>query len=115
MVVRLQCQFFIGFFVLLGPVITKDCKYPAFLGALSLPQNIFFLGLFGEFYIKNYIIGKKPEKQGVKESPKVPEKEAVDNSKKKDEVEEVIEEETADNTPQMPILCNNSLFWASNR
>lgn len=41
------------------PVFKTDCDYPRWTAAVFLPQNLFMLSLFIDFYIKTYI--KKPK------------------------------------------------------
>lgn len=50
-------------FVLLGWA--KDCGFPQWPAAVMIPQNIFMLILFGDFYYKTYIKKPKAEQNGV--------------------------------------------------
>lgn len=36
-----------------------DCGYPVFPVAIMVPQNLFMLALFGDFYYKTYVKEKK--------------------------------------------------------
>ncbi|XP_026328940.1 elongation of very long chain fatty acids protein 7-like [Hyposmocoma kahamanoa] len=57
-------------------VFKPDCEFPRWTAAVFLPQNIFMLVLFLEFYIKTYI--KKPNAVAAKEK--------ISNSHKGDDI-----------------------------
>lgn len=44
-------------------VFKTDCEYPRWTAAVFLPQNLFMLALFTDFYIKTYV--KKPKEKLV--------------------------------------------------
>lgn len=41
----------------------KDCGFPKFPVAIMVPQNLFMLALFGDFYYKAYVQERKPRKK----------------------------------------------------
>lgn len=43
----------------------RDCQFPKFPVAIMVPQNLFMLALFGDFYYKTYI-NKAKEERNVK-------------------------------------------------
>ncbi|XP_026729756.1 elongation of very long chain fatty acids protein 7-like [Trichoplusia ni] len=46
-------------------VFKTDCEYPRWTSALFLPQNLFMLVLFVDFYIKTYVKNPKPQQDKV--------------------------------------------------
>lgn len=40
-------------------ILSKDCQYPKKVLIISIPQSLFMIALFGDFYIRNYILPKK--------------------------------------------------------
>ncbi|KAG7299706.1 hypothetical protein JYU34_016704 [Plutella xylostella] len=65
-------QFFLCVLHMTTIVFKPDCEYPRWISAVFLPQNLFMLILFIDFYIKAYI--KKPrleaEKKAIEEKQK---------------------------------------------
>lgn len=48
-------------------VFKPDCEYPRWIAAVFLPQNLFMLILFIDFYIKAYIRKPKQLEKDLKE------------------------------------------------
>lgn len=48
-------QFFLILFHTIQLFLTKNCDYPIFIAYILVPQNLFMIILFGEFYYKTYI------------------------------------------------------------
>ncbi|XP_041976085.1 elongation of very long chain fatty acids protein AAEL008004-like [Aricia agestis] len=62
-VTQLQIVQFFIFVVHMGSIaVIKDCDYPVFAVFVFLPQNIFMLIMFIDFYIKTYIKNSKGKK-----------------------------------------------------
>lgn len=62
-----QIQFFMIMVHWLALLFQSDCGYPKFPVAIMVPQNLFMLALFGDFYYKTYIQEKKQRTKGVDE------------------------------------------------
>lgn len=60
-----QIQFFMILVHWLVLLFHSDCGYPKFPVAIMVPQNLFMLALFGDFYYKTYIQEKKERPKGV--------------------------------------------------
>lgn len=60
-----QIQFFMILVHWLVLLFQSDCGYPKFPVAIMVPQNLFMLALFGDFYYKTYIQEKKQRAKGV--------------------------------------------------
>lgn len=63
-----QAQFFWCVCHMLAIVFKPDCEYPRWTSAVFLPQNLFILILFVDFYIRTYI--RKPREQQIAELKK---------------------------------------------
>lgn len=50
-------------FVMLAWV--EDCGFPKWTAAVMIPQNLFMLMMFGDFYYKSYIKMRKIHENGV--------------------------------------------------
>ncbi|XP_060801119.1 elongation of very long chain fatty acids protein 7-like [Amyelois transitella] len=63
-ITQLQILQFLWLVVHMGVIVFKtDCEYPRWTAAIFLPQNLFMLILFIDFYIKTYIRKPKEKKK----------------------------------------------------
>lgn len=58
-----QVQFFLILIHWLALLFRSDCGFPKFPVAIMVPQNLFMLALFGDFYYKTYIQVKSKHKK----------------------------------------------------
>ncbi|XP_055321854.1 elongation of very long chain fatty acids protein 7-like isoform X1 [Sitodiplosis mosellana] len=56
-------QFFLIMVHWLALLFQSDCGFPKFPVAIMVPQNLFMLALFGDFYYKTYVQERKPRKK----------------------------------------------------
>lgn len=85
-----QVQFFLIMVHWLALLFQSSCGYPKFPVAIMVPQNLFMLALFGDFYYKTYIREKKSSGK----------KRHDGDTKKKDDND--------DNNNSAPIECTNN-------
>lgn len=57
-----QIQFCLTIVHIGSLLIIKDCEYPRWIALIFLPQDLFMLILFTDFYIKTYVIKKDKKK-----------------------------------------------------
>lgn len=51
---------FMGLIFIFGRLLFKsDCEYPKWVCYVFVPQNLFMLFLFSDFYVKTYVTNKK--------------------------------------------------------
>ncbi|XP_046615289.1 elongation of very long chain fatty acids protein 1-like isoform X1 [Neodiprion virginianus] len=69
-------QFVIILFHFLQLMWVKDCGYPRWTALIFVPQNLFMIVLFGDFYYKTYVkkpaAKKHPEQNGVSKKKSIP-------------------------------------------
>ncbi|CAG9814019.1 unnamed protein product [Phaedon cochleariae] len=54
------------FIVVYGSVFFRKCEYPSFACYLFVPQNVFMILLFGDFYLKTYVFSKSKNVKNAK-------------------------------------------------
>ncbi|KAL1490972.1 hypothetical protein ABEB36_011639 [Hypothenemus hampei] len=50
-----------------GQLFVNDCDYPKVVSFFLVPQNIFMIVLFGDFYVKTYILAPKRRKKQLED------------------------------------------------
>ncbi|CAH1375201.1 unnamed protein product [Tenebrio molitor] len=59
-ITQLQLLQFVFFFFIYGQLLFKpDCKYPKIASYMIVPQSVFMMTMFGDFYWKTYVKPKK--------------------------------------------------------
>lgn len=61
--ISLQIQFFLIMVHWMALLFQSDCGFPKFPVAIMVPQNLFMLALFGDFYYKTYVQDRKLRKK----------------------------------------------------
>lgn len=69
-ITQLQLLQFFLILIHASQLIWAECDYPKWPAALLLPQNLFMIVLFGDFYYKAYIKKPKNATNGVKKNGK---------------------------------------------
>ncbi|XP_066599195.1 very long chain fatty acid elongase 7-like [Prorops nasuta] len=68
-ITQLQLLQFFLLMVHFGELVwVKDCDFPRWPAAVFIPQNLFMMVLFGDFYYKTYIAKPKAKAQGASKS-----------------------------------------------